>query len=446
MVDDDVPGRVIGGGPADGEPRRVKVALLGCGTVGSEVARLLSEQGAELAARAGASMELVGCAVRRPRWSVPVPPSLVTTDAWSLVDSEADVVVELIGGLEPARTLLLRALRNGKSVVTANKALLAEHGAELFGAADKAGADLHFEAAAAGAVPIVRSLRESLAGDCVHRVMGIVNGTTNYVLSRMDEAGLGYGEALQEATELGYAEADPTADVDGFDAAAKAALLASLAFHSRVGLSDVHREGITGVSAADLAAARSLGRCVKLLAVCERVVDGDSESVSARVHPAMISRDHPLARVDGAFNAVFVETAAAGPLMLYGQGAGGTPTASAVLGDLVSAARNRITEHPGPQASPQSQLPVRSIGWLRTRYHVGLDVVDESGVLAEVSSVFNEHGVSISTVQQQVEDEGRAQLVLQTHSAVESTLGTIVDKIAACPVVRRVSSVIRIEE
>ncbi|HEY3606369.1 MAG TPA: homoserine dehydrogenase, partial [Pseudonocardiaceae bacterium] len=325
----------------NGKP--VRVALLGCGTVGTEVVRLLRDQAPDLAARVGAPVELAGIAVRRPNKHPQVPAELLTTDSAALVAEDVDVVVEVIGGIEPARSLLLSALRAGRSVVTANKALLAEYGAELFAAADASGADLYFEAAVAGAIPLLRPLRESLAGDRITRVTGIVNGTTNFILSAMDSTGAGYGETLGEASRLGYAEADPTADVDGFDAASKAAILASLAFHTRVTAADVHREGIASVSAADIAAAKILGRTVKLLAICERVTASDgAESISVRVHPAMIPRSHPLASVSGAFNAVFVEADAAGQLMFYGQGAGGAPTASAVLGDLVAVARNQL--------------------------------------------------------------------------------------------------------
>ncbi|HET9420580.1 MAG TPA: homoserine dehydrogenase, partial [Nocardioides sp.] len=317
----------------------LRVAVLGCGSVGSQVVRLLHEQADDLAARVGAPVELAGVAVRRidaPR-EVDVPDGLLTTDAAGLVArDDVDLVVEVIGGIEPARSLILSALENGASVVTANKALLAEDGPTLFEAAEKAGRDLYYEAAVAGAIPILRPLRESLAGDRVNRVLGIVNGTTNFILDRMDTSGAGFAEALEEAQELGYAEADPTADVEGFDAAAKAAILASLAFHSRVTAADVHREGIADVSAADVQSARDMGCVVKLLAIAElRTGPGGDEAVSVRVHPAMIPRSHPLASVREAFNAVFVESSAAGQLMFYGPGAGGSPTARAVLGDLV---------------------------------------------------------------------------------------------------------------
>ena len=431
----------------------VKVALLGCGVVGSEVARNLTTHACELAQRVDAPLELAGIAVRRLGRARELDPELFTTDAAGLV-KDADVVVEVIGGIEPARSLLLEAMAAGAGVVTANKALLAEDGPTLYDAATRNGVDLYFEAAVAGAIPLLRPLRESLAGDRVTRVLGIVNGTTNYILDKMHTAGMGFAEALEQAQALGYAEADPTADVEGFDAAAKAAILASLAFHTRVSAADVHREGITGVTAADVASAREMRAVVKLLAICERATDpsrdGDSgESVSVRVHPAMIPDTHPLAGVGEAYNAVFVEAEAAGELMFYGRGAGGQPTASAVLGDLVSVARNRVGGHRGPGESAYADLPVRPIGDVLTRYHVSLDVEDRPGVLAQVAQVFAEHGVSIETVRQQVhprEDGGhRAALVLVTHRARDAALSATVDALAGLDTVASVDSVMRVE-
>ncbi|HEY7594186.1 MAG TPA: homoserine dehydrogenase [Actinophytocola sp.] len=424
----------------------IRIAMLGCGTVGAEVVRLLHEQAGDLAARVGGGIELAGIAVRRPNRHPDVPQELLTTDAAGLVASDVDVVVEVIGGIEPARTLLTDALRAGKSVVTANKALLAEHAADLFAAADSAGADLYFEAAVAGAIPLLRPLRESLAGDRITRVMGIVNGTTNYILSAMDSSGAGYAETLDEASRLGYAEADPTADVDGYDAASKAAILASIAFHTRVTAADVYREGITAVTPADVAAARTLGRTIKLLAICERVANGDdgAEAVAVRVHPAMIPRTHPLAGVGGAFNAVFVEADAAGSLMFYGQGAGGSPTASAVLGDLVAVARNKVVGGRGPGESSYAALPVQPISQVDTRYHISLDVADRAGVLSAVAAVFAEHDVSIAAVRQQGRSTD-ASLVIVTHSAPDAALRSTVDKIAGLPVVHEVVSVMRVE-
>ena len=432
-------------GDHERDGRSLKIALLGCGIVGSQVVRLIEEQAGDLAARVGVPLELAGVAVRRPARHSDVKPELLTTDAEALVTrDDIDLVVEVIGGIEPVRSLLLSALSSGKSVVSANKALLAEDGATLHDAAAKANVDLYYEAAVAGAIPLLRPLRESLAGDRITRVMGIVNGTTNFILSRMDATGAGFDEALAEATALGYAEADPTADVDGFDAAAKAAILAGLAFHTRVTASDVYREGIGEVSAADMASARAMDCTIKLLAICERrVVDG-AESVSVRVHPAMLPRAHPLAGVGDAFNAVFVEADAAGSLMFYGRGAGGAPTASAVLGDLVAVARNRVNGGRGAGESAYAELPILPIGQASTRYHVALDVADQPGVLAAVASAFAEESVSIQTVRQ----EGRgdaATLVLVTHTASDAALAETVRKVSALPFVRRAASVMRVE-
>jgi homoserine dehydrogenase len=425
-----------------GPMKTLHVALLGCGSVGSQVTRLLSEQADELAQRIGARISLAGIAVRRLGLPRPgVDPALLTADALTLVTRpDVDIVVEVIGGIEPARSLLLAAMKHGKSVVTANKALLAENGDEIFGTAREYGADLYYEASVAGAIPLLRPLRESLAGDTVHRVLGIVNGTTNYILDRMDTSGAGFAEALEEAQALGYAEADPTADVEGFDAAAKAAILAGLAFHTPVSAADVHREGITAVTSADIASARTLGRVVKLLAICERAPSG----VAVRVHPAMIPRSHPLGSVGGAYNAVFVEAQSAGRLMFYGAGAGGTPTASAVLGDIVAVARNQLAGTRGPDASTYAGLPVVPMGETLTRYHVSLDVADRPGVLASVAEAFARHDVSIRSVRQEGQGDD-AQLVIVTHTARDAALGATIREVEALAVVRAVASVMRVE-
>lgn len=435
-----------------GEP--LKVALLGCGVVGSSVARMLTQHADDLAARVGRRLELVGIAVRRAkkdRSDLPVDPSLFTTDADALVE-RADIVIEVIGGIEPARSLILKAMKHGASVVSANKALLAEDGPNLYAAADRCGVDLYYEAAVAGAIPILRPIRESLAGDDVRRVLGIVNGTTNYVLDKMDTTGAGFAEAVEQAQALGYAEADPTADVEGFDAAAKAAILASLAFHTRVSSQDVYREGITEVSAADVQAAKEMDCVVKLLAICERTVDetGRDLGVSVRVYPAMIPRSHPLGSVRDAYNAVFVEATAAGQLMFYGRGAGGDPTASAVLGDVVAVARHRVGGGRGPGESAYADLPLLDIGQALTRYHISLDVADRPGVLAQVATAFAEHGVSIETVRQQIvrDDEtgmARANLIVVTHTAPDAALSATVDALAKLPTVDEVTSVMRVE-
>ena len=423
----------------------LRVALLGCGTVGSAVLRLLEEQAPDLAARIGRPVEVAGVAVRRPDRHPDVPPHLLTTDAHGLVTRpDVDLVVEVIGGIEPVRSLLLAAFEAGKSVVSANKALLADDGVELHAAAAEAGVDLYYEASVAGAIPLLRPLRESLAGDQLRRVVGIVNGTTNYILSRMAETGHGFTEALAEATDLGYAEADPTADVDGFDAAAKAAILASLAFHTPVSAADVYREGISAVTSTDVARAAEIGCTVKLLAICERVPGEGGDSVAVRVHPAMIPTTHPLASVGGAFNAVFVEAEAAGQLMFYGQGAGGDATASAVLGDLVAVARNRVAGVAGPGVTAYAGLPARPIAETPTRYHVSLDVADKPGVLATVAQEFARHGVSIATVRQDGHGDA-ATLVIVTHSAPDAALSATVTALRGMPAVRGVTSILRVE-
>jgi homoserine dehydrogenase len=425
----------------------LRVALLGCGNVGTEVARLMTEHSTDLEARAGARLELVGIAVRRPdrdRTATGVDPDLFTTDALGLATrDDVDIVIELIGGIEPARGLILAAMEHGASVVTGNKALLAEDGATLHNAAEKHGVDLYYEAAVAGAIPLLRPLRESLAGDRIRRVLGIVNGTTNYILDQMDRAGSSYAEALEEAQALGYAEADPTADIEGYDAAAKAAILAGIAFHSSVTNADVHREGISDVTAADVASARDMGAVVKLLAICELSEDG--RSVGARVHPAMLPRTHPLASVRGAYNAVFVESDAAGQVMFYGPGAGGTPTASAVLGDVVTVARNKLAGSLGPGASSYADRPVRPMGETMTRYHISLDVDDRPGVLAAVATVFAEHGVSIETVRQRMHGPDDAELVVVTHVAPDRALAATVAELRELDSVRDVLSVMRVE-
>ncbi len=423
----------------------LRVALLGCGVVGSEVVRQLHRHAAELEHRVGVPLEIAGIAVRRPqrKRDLPVDPQLFTADAAGLVTrDDVDIVVEVVGGIEPARTWLLSALSAGKSVVTANKALLAEAGTRLHDAAAAAGVDLYYEASVAGAIPLLRPLRESLAGDRVHRVLGIVNGTTNYILTRMEETGASFSEALEEATALGYAEADPTADVDGFDAAAKAAILASLAFHTEVTAADVYREGIAAVTTSDIASAHAMGATVKLLAIVERAPT--ENGISVRVHPAMIPQSHPLASVREAYNAVFVEAESAGSMMFYGRGAGGAPTASAVLGDLVTVARNRRNGSRGSHETPYADLPPLPMGRTVTRYHVSLDVADKAGVLASVAQAFAANDVSISSVRQ----EGRgddASLVLVTHTASDAALAATVDDLRELDVVRAVASVMRVE-
>lgn len=431
--------------------RRLRVALLGAGSVGSQVAGLLRQHADELADRAGARLELVGIAVRDVDASrdVELPRELLTTDAETLIVG-ADIVIELMGGIEPARSYVLQAINSGADVVTGNKALLATHGPEIFDAADQVGAEVYYEAAAAGAIPIIRPLRDSLAGDRVQRIMAIVNGTTNYILDRMDTEGAEFADVLADAQRLGYAEADPTADVEGFDAAQKAAILASLAFHTAVPLDAVHREGITSIDKSMMDSARHAGYVIKLLAVCERLTGPEGESISVRVYPTLIDRAHPLASVHGANNAVFVQAEAAGNLMFYGAGAGGVQTASAVLGDVVSAARRHIAGGVGVGESTLANLPVVPVGRVTTRYHITLEVDDQPGVLATVAGILSEGRVSIATVEQTVVGDGEAgsgiaRLVIGTHKALEQDLGETVDRLAASGVVERVVSVLRVE-
>jgi homoserine dehydrogenase len=421
--------------------KTLRVGMLGCGVVGGEVARLIVANQKDLTARSGAKLDLVKIGVRNLARSN-VAKDLLTTDLESIVkDKNIDLIIEVIGGIEPARTLILEAFANGKSVVTANKALLAKHGAELFAAADKSGVDLYYEAAVAGAIPILRPLRESLVGDHVQQVMGIVNGTTNFILTKMDESGAAFADALAEAQALGFAEADATADVEGFDAAAKAAILAGLAFHSRVTDSDVYREGITKITDADVAVAKSLDLVVKLLAIAELTNEG---KISVRVHPTLISRSHPLASVREAFNAVFVESESAGAMMFYGRGAGGAPTASAILGDLVAVARHRVSGGLGPRESDYADLAIAPMGSTKTRYLIRLDVADRPGVLAAVAQTFSKHDVSIQTVRQTGRGDN-AELIVMTHKATDSALAGTVSDLSSLDAVKDIASVIRVE-
>lgn len=423
--------------------RTLSIGMLGCGVVGSNVARLLSEDSGDFAARSGANLVLAKVAVKdtkKKRESIPA--SIVTSDAYSVVtDPAIEIIIEVMGGIEPARELLLTAIKNGKSIITANKALLAKHGAELFDAADKNGVDLYYEAAVGGAIPILRPLRESIVGDHVHRVMGIVNGTTNYILTKMDENRSDFATVLKEAQALGYAEADPSADVDGLDAAAKAAILAGLAFHTRVSSSDVWSEGIRNITPRDIEVARDIDHVIKLLAIAETTKSG---AVSIRVHPTLLPRQHPLASVRNAFNAVFVEAESAGELMFYGRGAGGAPTASAVLGDLIAIVRNKTRGGEGHGESDYAELAIAPQGSVTTRYLIRLDVADRPGVLATVARLFADHQVSIETVRQSGRGDG-AELIVMTHSAPESALATTVAELKKSDVVKSVESVLRVE-
>jgi len=421
---------------------RVRVGLLGCGNVGGPLARLIDGNADLIEQRAGVAVEITRVAVRnvaRAR-DVPLPADVFTDDAESVVaDPDVDLVVEVIGGIEPARTLITLALKAGKPVVTANKELLANAGVELFETAEAAQVDLLFEASVAGGIPLIRSLRESLAGDRIRRVMGIVNGTTNFVLTRMSDSGESFADALSEAQALGYAEADPTADVDGFDAAAKAAIIASIAFDAQVVASDVYREGIREITDRDIASARDLGYVVKLLAVAEQR-DG---AVGVRVHPAMLPTRHPLAAVRESFNALFIEGDAVGELMLYGRGAGGDPTASAVLGDVIDAVKNLAAGVPGARLGRLTRRPIRPIDEVESQFYLLMEVADRPGVLATIADAFGRHGVSIKSMQQRgIGDDAR--LIFVTHRARESDLRTTVHSLRDVEVVHRVGSVLRV--
>ena len=434
----------------------VNVAVLGAGTVGSQVIRLIQEEGGDLAARAGADLNIQSVVVRNvsaPR-DVEIDPALLTTDANQAID-DADLVIELIGGIEPPRTLVLRALSQGKTVVTGNKALLAAHGPELYEVAAQNGADLYYEAAVAGAVPVVYGLRESLAGDKILRVLGIVNGTTNFILDSMTSTGASYEDALAEAQRLGFAEADPTADVEGLDAAAKCAILASLAFHTRVSIDDVAVEGISSITADDIAEAEAGGNVIKLLAIAERVTKDDgTEWVSVRVHPTLVPREHALANVNGAFNSIVVDGESAGRLMFYGQGAGGAPTATAVLSDVVAAASHIANGGNGPRELVYANLPILPRSEAVTRYQVQAEIRDRVGVLAEVAGIFAANGVSIKSVSQRdANDEvsegsgdlKTAVLTILTHRATEGSLEQVVADLNGSPSVIEVSSILRSE-
>lgn len=430
-----------------GEGETVGIALLGFGTVGSEVFRLLQENADAFTHRIGGPAEVRGVAVshvgNKPRPGV--PKDLLTDDAAGLVTrDDIDLVVEVIGGIDFPRELVLTALNAGKSVVTANKALVAAHADELAAAAEATGADLYFEAAVAAAIPVVGMLRRSLAGDQVERISGIVNGTTNFILDAMEATGASYDDALAEATRLGYAEADPTADVEGHDAASKAAIMASLAFHTRVNFDDVYCQGISDITAGDIQAANDAGFSIKLLAICERLRrDDGTEAVNARVHPALVRKDHPLASVSESYNAIFVESEAAGELMFYGNGAGGNPTASAVLGDVVGAARNIVHGGRAPGENTYANLPIASFGEVRTKFHIDMEVRDQPGVLQEVAGIFARRDVSLRTVRQE-DGEETARLIVVTHSAREEVLEAIIDELRALDSVHAVHSVIRL--
>jgi homoserine dehydrogenase len=425
--------------PAD---KPVRIGMLGCGVVGSSVARLLLADTAELSTRAGVKIELSRIAVRTIKPYEGINPALFTTDPFSIVnDPEIDLIIEVIGGIEPARELIMTAIENRKSVVTANKALLASHGAEMFTAAYAKGEDIYYEASVAGAIPIIRPMRDSLAGDFVTRLMGIVNGTTNYILTKMHEDNREFGDVLKEAQALGYAEADPTADIEGFDAAAKAAILSGLAFHTRVTVDDVYREGISKITLEDVNIAKSMDHVIKLLAISELT---PADEISVRVHPVMLHKSHPLASVRDAYNAVFVEAESAGSLMFYGRGAGGAPTASAILGDVVAVARHIALNSVGQRETDYADRDIAPIESTKTKFLIRLEVADKAGVLAAIATVFANHGVSIQTVNQAGRNND-AEVTIVTHRATEGELKATVASLKAMDMVNKISSVIRVE-
>jgi homoserine dehydrogenase len=423
--------------------RTIRIGMLGCGTVGSAVVRMLAEHGDDIAMRAAVRLAVTRVAVRdadRAR-DVPLPRDVFTTGPASIVaDPDIDVVLELLGGTEPAKELILASFASGKPVVTANKEVLSTVGKELFDAAGAAQRDLRFEAAVAGGIPLIAPLKESLAGERVRRMLGIVNGTTNYVLTQMSEHGWTFEDALAEAQRLGYAEADPTADIDGFDAAAKCAILASIAFNTRVVASDVYREGIARITPQDIADAARLGYAVKLLAIAE-LEDGE---VSARVHPAMIPIAHPLAAVRDANNAVFVEGAKVGQLMFYGPGAGGDATATSVIGDLVRVARNLAFGGRAIGCTCVLDRAIRPMNATTGQYYLNLHVEDRPGVLAEIAEAFAHNGVSIERVWQEGFAE-EATLVFITHRAQEGAFQKTVAELRDRSSVRAVASLLRVE-
>ncbi|MDI6873605.1 homoserine dehydrogenase [Candidatus Solincola sp.] len=426
------------------ERKAVVVGQIGCGTVGSGVVRILRDNASIISRRVGMEITVKRIAVRDladPRY-VEVPEEMLTTEAMEVIgDPEVDIVVEVMGGIEPARTFILEAISRGKHVVCANKELMSTHGEEILRAAEERGVDLAYEAAVGGGIPILMPLKESLAGNVIDQILGIVNGTTNYILTRMSEEGLDFAEALARAQELGYAEADPTYDVEGKDAAAKLAILASMAFNSRVTLSDVYAEGITSITPDDISFARELGYVIKLLAIAKDEPDG----ISVRVHPTMIPARHPLASVRDENNAIFVSGDAVGELMFYGKGAGSLPAASAVVGDVISIARNILTGGRLVGCTCFFRKPLKDMKDVRCRYFMIFDVPDRPGVLAKIAGVFGENQVSIKSVIQHGTGK-EARIVLVTHEVKEENIRATVRGLEGLEEVNRVASLIRVED
>lgn len=422
----------------------VQIGLLGCGTVGSGVVSILQANAERIAARAGAPIHVRRVAVRDPRKSrsISLDPAMITTDPWEIInDPSVDIVVEVMGGVDPARDLITAALEQGKPVVTANKEVLAKHGPELLAVAAQKGVDLFFEGSVAGGIPIIKPLRESLAANRVQAIVGIINGTTNYMLTRMSREGMAFDDVLREAQALGYAEADPASDVEGYDAAFKIAILASLAFETPVRVEDVYCEGITRITPEDIRYGRELGYEIKLLAIARE----DDGRLEVRVHPTFIPAAHPLAAVNDVFNAIFVRGDAVGELMFYGRGAGSLPTGSAVVADLVDVVRRRGHSENGRYRPPAGQLPIKPIEEAVSQYYVSLRVVDRPGVLAKIAAAFGENGVSIDSVIQKGRLEDPVALVFVTHEVQEANIRRALSEIGRLTVVRQVSNVIRVE-
>ncbi|MBX3119459.1 MAG: homoserine dehydrogenase [Fimbriimonadaceae bacterium] len=428
------------------QPRTLRIGLLGFGTVGEGVYRMLEENRETIEARAGMGLEIVTAGIRDQAKTRSLPSSFFTTDLDSIVESaNVDVVVELIGGCDPAERLIEKALSLGKSVVTANKELMAKQGGRLVNLAKSKGLDLHYEAAVGGGIPLIQPLKHQLSGNDLVKMMGIVNGTTNYILSKMAEEGADFGEVLREAQEKGYAEADPTADVEGFDAAYKLAILASIAFGSQVDVEDIYREGITKVSSVDMHYADVLGYRIKLLAICEPWDDGKA---ICRVHPAMIPKAHPLATVSDVYNALWFQGDYVGSVMLSGKGAGSKPTASAVVGDVIDVARNHMVEGPGSAIPWAADFRLATIGALRTAYYFRVRVKDQPKVLGAIANTLGDADVSLAAMEMRVVDpeQNIGEIVFLTHTCQESDFQRALSVIRDLPVVLDVCSAIRVEE
>lgn len=420
-----------------------KIALLGMGTVGGGVYEIIEKQKGEMPFKIGAALEVVKVLVRNKAKYADRIPAEKLTDVWEDVigDDSIDIVVEVMGGIEPARTYIKAALEKGKHVVTANKDLMAMHGHELLELAGEHHCDLLFEAAVAGGIPIIRPLKQCLAGNNITEIMGIINGTTNFILTKMKEDGMDFGEALQLATDLGYAEADPTADIEGYDAGRKLAIMASIAFHTSVTFDDVFTEGITKITAKDMRYAKEMGCSIKLLGIAKNTETG----IEVKVHPTMIPENHPLAAVNDSFNAVFVHGDAVDDAMFYGRGAGALPTGSAVVGDIMDVARNMLFHCNGRiGCSCYKNLPIKQIGDTTSRYYIRMRLEDRAGTLAAMAGVFAENDASIAILLQKETIENDAEIVVVTHEVAEKKFMDAIKKFSSMEMVKEISSIIRV--